>query len=417
MTAKSPIPSWFYMLLIAPFGAVTGYVGVALAFELARRGFSTEAIAALTAWCYLPHTWKFLWAPAVDLLATRRTWYLISTAATAAGIVGMSVLAVDSALIGWLTVVAVLTNLTSTFSGMAVESLMAHATPDSHRGRVAGWFQAGNLGGGGVGGGLALWLVQSQGLSMLAAASALALACLLCGLPLLRLREPAAESTAQVDVGPERSMVAHLAHLWRDLWSVMRSRAGLLAMAVCFLPIGSGGVTNLWAAVAGDWQASANTVAMVNGALGGLIAATGCVLGGTLSDRMPRRVAYCVFGAVQALLALAMSLAPATETWFIVFSSAYAFALGMTYAAFSGVVLEAIGRGAAATKYNLLASLSNIPTAYVTFIDGWVHTRHGAPAMLQTEAALGFVGLILFIAVSMATARMKSSRPSPSPSP
>jgi hypothetical protein len=38
---------------------------------------------------------------------------------------------------------------------MAVESLMAYNTAPSELGRTAGWFQAGNLGGSGLGGGLA----------------------------------------------------------------------------------------------------------------------------------------------------------------------------------------------------------------------------------------------------------------------
>ena len=34
---------------------------------------------------------------------------------------------------------------------------------DAQRGRASGWAQAGNLGGVGLGGGLALWLMQSAG--------------------------------------------------------------------------------------------------------------------------------------------------------------------------------------------------------------------------------------------------------------
>ena len=51
-------------------------------------------------------------------------------------------------------------NVSLTFLGMSVESLMAHATPHDQKGRVGGWFQAGNLGGQGLGGGLGLWLAQ-----------------------------------------------------------------------------------------------------------------------------------------------------------------------------------------------------------------------------------------------------------------
>lgn len=47
------------------------------------------------------------------------------------------------------------------------------------------------------------------------------------------------------------------------------------------------------------------------------------------------------------------TFAPHSENVFIVFTPAYAFITGLPYAGFSTFVLEAIGHGAAATKYNL----------------------------------------------------------------
>ena len=48
----------------------------------------------------------------------------------------------------------------------------------------------------------------------------------------------------------------------KDLWNVAKSRAGFLALLICFVPIGSGAASNLWAAVADDWHATAGTVAL-----------------------------------------------------------------------------------------------------------------------------------------------------------
>jgi hypothetical protein len=50
---------------------------------------------------------------------------------------------------------------------------------------------------------------------------------------------------------------------------------------------------------------------------------------------------------------------------------AYVFFGGVAYAAFSAVVLFAIGRGAASTKYATLSSLGNLPVVYMTAADGW----------------------------------------------
>jgi MFS transporter, PAT family, beta-lactamase induction signal transducer AmpG len=107
-----------------------------------------------------------------------------------------------------------------------------------------------------------------------------------------------------------------------------------------------------------------------------------------------------------ALTALAMALAPRIEGAFILFTSLYNFVIGFTYAAFTAVALEAIGRGAAATKYNLMASAANVPIAGLTWLDGQAYERWGAGWMLLTETVLGFVGILLFWLVASVTARL-----------
>lgn len=391
---------WIFTALIAPFGMLGGFLGVTLAYQLGQAKVSTEAIAALIAASYLPHTWKFLWAPIVDLTWTRRGWYFAALLTSVAGLLAMGWLGADGRALGLLSIVVVAANFATTVIGMAVESLMAHATPDDQKGRAAGWFQAGNLGGGGIGGGLALWLVQDRGLSVSASAAVLAGICLLCGAPLLRLREPAPDA-----VHAALDLRVHVRALWVDLLGVVRSRAGALAMLVCFVPMCTGAAANLWSPLAGEWQTGANTVAFVNGAMGGVISALGCLLGGFLCDRMDRKTAYCLYGLLLAAVAAAMALAPRTEFVFILATCAYAFVVGLTYAGFSGLVLEAIGRGAAATKYSLLASLSNMPIAFMTFVNGWTHERWGSTTMLLVEAAAGVAAVVLFATVARASRR------------
>jgi predicted MFS family arabinose efflux permease len=193
-----------------------------------------------------------------------------------------------------------------------------------------------------------------------------------------------------------------LAEVGRDLWAVARSRRGFLGLLICFLPIGTGAASNLWAAVADDWHASAGTVALATGVVSGIVSTIGCVGGGYFSDRIDRKLSYALYGLLQALCAVAMALAPRTEPMYIVFTLVYALIMGFTYAGFSAVVLEAIGRGAAATKYNVFASLSNIPIAYMTVVEGWARTRWTEGVMLYTEAAIGVAALLLFVAVASA---------------
>jgi MFS family permease len=390
------------MVLIAPFGVMSGFLTVAVAYQLSQAGIPVERVAGLVALSFLPHTWKFLWAPIADTTLGRKPWYLIAATLSALGIFATGLVPATSAGLALLTAVVVVANVAVTFLGMAVESLMAYDTPENEKGRAAGWFQAGNLGGSGLGGGLGLWLAQNLPQPWMAGAILGAL-CLTCALGLLLVPEPAASHRSG-------GFVPSLAGAVGDLWGVIRSRRGALALILCFLPIGSGAASGLWSAVAKDWSASANTVALVTGVFAGVLSAIGCILGGWICDRMDRKRAYIAFGVLQAACAVAMAIAPRTPVTYVAFTSVYAVIMGLTYAGFSAFVLEAMGLGAAATKYNVYASLSNMPIAYVTAIDGWAHRRFGPAGMLFVEAAVATAGMLVFAAV-LAVVSRRVARP------
>ena len=390
------------MVLILPFGMMSGYLTVAVAYLLTKAGVSVGDVAGLIAISFIPHTWKFLWAPIADTTLGRKTWYVIACVLSAAGIWATGALPATPAGLAALTVVIVVANVAVTFLGMSVESLMAYETSDDEKGRASGWFQAGNLGGAGLGGGAGLWLAQKLPAPWMAGA-VLGVLCLLCSIALFFIDEPMA-SHRQENLGKS------LFRVLIDLWHTAKSRIGAIALVLCFLPIGSGAAGGLWAAVAGDWNASVDTVALVTGVAGGLVSAVGCVAGGWLCDRMNRQGAYVLYGALQALCAAAMAIAPRTESTYAAFTMIYAFITGLTYAGFSAFVLEAMGLGAAATKYSLFASLSNMPIAYMTSIDGWAYERWGAAGMLFTEAVLGAVGLVLFLGLLAALAALQASK-------
>jgi PAT family beta-lactamase induction signal transducer AmpG len=388
---RRSIHPWIFMVLILPFGMMSGYLTVAVAYLLTKAGVSVGDVAGLIAISFIPHTWKFLWAPVADTTLGRKTWYLIACVLSAVGFWATGAFPATRAGLAALTVVVVVANVAVTFLGMSVESLMAYEAPDDEKGRAGGWFQAGNLGGAGLGGGVGLWLAQNLAAPWMAGV-VLGLVCLLCCIALLFVEEPTASHR-------HKNLGKSLFHVVIDLWNTAKSRMGAIALILCFLPVGSGAAGGLWSAVADDWKASANTVALVTGVIGGLVSAVGCVIGGWLCDRMNRKGAYVLYGVLQALCAVVMAIAPRTETTYVMFTMIYAFITGLTYAGFSAFVLEAMGLGAAATKFSLFASLSNMPIAYMTSIDGWAYGLWGAAGMLFTEAVMGAVGLVLFLGV------------------
>lgn len=414
MTTSAPAtthPVWFLFLFV-PLGISNGYVTVTLAYQLGQAGVPAASIAALGIWALLPVSWRFLAGPLVDTTLTNKRWFLLASIATGILMIAASLVPLTAANLPLISALALLFSAGSAFSNLAAGSIMAYATAPEEKGRAGGWSQGGNLGGSGIGGGLALWLSQStlpDWLGGAAYAGMLAgilvgVVCILSSLALLFVHEPEVEHRS---AGLGGSLKAVLA----DVWTVVRSRKGFLALAAFTLPIGVGAMTQLWSGVASDWQASAGWVGLVNGVLGGVLSMLGCIAGGWLCDRMDRITALNVFSLASALCALLMALAPRTELMFIVFVSAYMVLTGFCYAAFGAVVLEAIGQGAAATKFNLLAGIANFPIMYVSLIDGAVHDRWGAAGMLYADALVAVLGTGVFVVAALATRPLYKDKP------
>lgn len=391
-----------FLVLYLPFGLVAGFFGVALAFQLRRSGVTTAAITGMFALALAPHIFKVLWAPVVDTTFSARGWYLASAAAVALGLAAAGAAPLSPHSMGYLGLLGFLLNLATTFLGMAAESLMAHATSAEQKGQAGGWSQAGNIGGAGLGGGAGLWMATHLSPPWIAGAVVGGVT-LLCAASLLALPEPSREHRA----ASHRESLVGVA---RDVWSIARSRGGFLTLLIFILPLGTGEAANLFSSIAGDWRASADLVALVSGVAGGVLASFGAIAAGFVSDWIDRKAAYILFSMLQASLALAMAVAPHTPAMFTLFALAYAASNGVAFAGFSALTLETIGKGAAATKYNLLACVSNTPILYLGLIEGQVQTRWGSAAMLASEAVLALAGLLVFAAISLATSRRAVSR-------
>lgn len=377
-----------FMLLIIPFGIVGGYVTVTLAFLMARAGIPLEKITPLIGMSLFPNIFKFLWAPVVDTTLTNKKWYILSNFITATGILLIGMLTMREENLMLMGLLIFLISFASTFSVMAASSLMVYDTPNELIGRAGGWMNAGYLGGAGIGGGVGLWIAEKTANPLLVGFIILII-CVLCSFGLIKLREPN-------NGVRDKKYVKSLRNVSKDIWEVVKSRMGFFALFLCFLPIGSGAASNLWSAISNDWGASAKVVALVVGLAGGLLSAIGSLMGGWICDKIDRKRAYILFGLLQATIAVMMAYAPRTELMFILGTSFYAVSSGLIYAGFSAFTLEAIGKGAVATKYNVFASFSYIPIYFMIYIDEWAHKKWSAFGMLNIEAAMGLFGVLLF---------------------
>ena len=74
-----------------------------------------------------------------------------------------------------------------------------------------------------------------------------------------------------------------------------------------------------------------------------------------------------------------------------------------TRSASTKAISSSMCQRSAATNFNLMSALSNVPIALMTSFDGWAHDRFGTAAMLYGELALPAATIAAFALFVFAT--------------
>src|SRR5262252_9822587 len=304
---RTPHP-WVWSVLYFPFGLTFGFPSIALGFLARNAGVSVGAISGVVGMSWLPSGWKWVWAPLGDYTLSRKTWYRIAIALVSIGFIAMSSLPLSPRTMPLLSLVVLLTCVAGTFIAFATEGLMTHNTPPAGRGTSAGWFQSGNQFAQTAGGGLGLWFLTHVPRPWMAGA---AMAAVLwgCSLALFLVEEPPRHMHAG-------SPTDKLLDAWRQLGSVLRSKAGRIGLILAVLPIGTGAAQGLFGSIANEWSAGANTTSLVLGLGGGLAIVAGCFAGGRLADRIPKPMSYALSCALGLVACIAIAFSPRTNLGF-----------------------------------------------------------------------------------------------------
>jgi len=154
---------WKQRLLFAALyfseGAPIGYLWWALPTQLRLAHMPIEHISTLTSLLVLPWTFKFLWAPAVDVLRnagwTLKHWILGAQLAMTVFLLPLFFLDATEAF-SIVLFFLLLHAVAAATQDVAIDALAIHAVPSQERGRVNGWMQAGMLLGRSLFGGVAL---------------------------------------------------------------------------------------------------------------------------------------------------------------------------------------------------------------------------------------------------------------------
>lgn len=397
---------WHFFVLVIPFGVSFGWVGVALPYVARQKGIAVEAISGIQAAAFLPHALKVLWAPVVDATLTRKAWYGIAFALLAAGTFAMVAMPITPGSLGALKAVVVASQIGLTLLYMACEGTLGRAVPAERKSTAASWLQAGTFLGMGVGGGLAIELVTH--LSGQLAGAILALVMCLCALPLLAFDEPLDDAKQPARGGAPLALL-------RDVWSLIRSRGGVIAIFFAISTVGAGVASNLFSALADDWHVSRGLVETTNGWLAGIVQASGAGLAGWAMKRIDRRATYMLAGGMSATMGIAMALGPRVWWAYTAFTLVYNLFAGAAYAGFSAFVYATIGKSAVATKYNILACIMNGAISGKYALVGVASRRWGGSGVLLSDAAITYSGIVVLGLVIAVAARLAPSAPASSP--
>jgi MFS family permease len=385
-TKTQPITIAFLTL---PYGISAGFISVTLPFILTNHGFSVSEAAAITAIGASASIWRFLWAPFTDLTLSLQKWYFIGVCFCASTILLLSFIPINKSTDAALAAFVFISQIAATFVISPVGGIMAKTVSEDKKGRAAGWFQAGAAVGIGLGGGAGLWL--STHLSYQYSVVILVLLMFSCVTAIYFVPKVKAEK--------EKTLKQGFKVIFEDIKELFHSRIALFTVIVILSPPSIGAAVNLWSSIGPDWKVNADTVALTTGFLSGVAGIFGCVTGGWCSDKLGRWWTYFGGGTLMAAVTLIMSMTAFIPLFYIGGVLAYAFTVGMTNAAFSALVLFAVGKGFASTRYALLSSIGNIPIVYVTAFDGWMHDKYSTKTMLLGETIIGIGFVVLFLLI------------------
>jgi PAT family beta-lactamase induction signal transducer AmpG len=387
---------FYIFFIIFPAGISQGFVTVTLPFLLTKAGFSVAEAAGIVAIGISANLWRFVWGPIVDISLSLKKWYWISMVVCTATLLLTCVVPYTQGGKTLLISIVFISQVAATFLVLPITGFMAKCIPHNKKGTAAGWYQGGSLAGVGLGGGAGLWLANHYSVTI--AGIVLCVLSFVFALVILLIKD--------VQHDKQKTIKHELVTMGKDIISLIKIPVALFTLILICMPIGSGAAANLWSAIAVDWKTSADTVALVTGILSGLVSAVGCVAGGYIVDKKGVWFGYLFSGGICAVVTLIMAVMPYNSIVFTTGVLAYTFGIGLINAAFTSVILFAIGKRNAATKYSLLASFGNLPVVYMTAIDGWSHDNYNSKIMLLSEAAVG----IAFIMISIVVIRQMSKR-------
>ncbi|HMG20682.1 MAG TPA: MFS transporter [Kofleriaceae bacterium] len=381
--AKHP-PPWLFAFTGTTYGVVGQFTGLVMPYATEHAGKELGSIGWYNALLFVPTFLLFLYAPLVDIGPRRKHWLVIVAALGAACLAAAFQMPLPEHIPAYLAF-GFAAQLISGLVGSCSGGLMAASMPDELRGKAGGWYNVGNLSGGGLFAAIAIAMI-GRGVDPKLIGAVVAVMMLGPALAALWIDEPPR---------PHAPVREVFRQTLREVGGVLLSRTGMTGILLSLSPVGTAALANFFSGMSRPYGVDADTVAVVTG-LGTVgLNALGAFAGGYLCDRYNRRALYLIAGALTAVCGIAMAVSPRDPTTYVIGVTTYALITGFCYAAFTAYVLETIGKTdrTAATKYSLFTAASNLAITYVGWIDTRFSDQHGVEGVVTSDAALNLIGV------------------------
>jgi MFS transporter, PAT family, beta-lactamase induction signal transducer AmpG len=397
-----PAP-WVFSILILPLGISVGFKFTPLPFLLAQAGVQVYQIATIASIVHLPAVLVFLWAPLVDVKLRRRTWLVLGAVGTAVGLC-VAFPFIGAMHLKLMTALILAAGVADSVVMAACGGLMVKTLTEIAQGKASAWSEAGQLGGGALGGAAVMWLATRK--PLWAVGLILAVMIALPALIALTIKEPAP--------APSPLFRGRLIKMAREIWQLVSTPERRWSALLLISPAGTGAALGLLPAIASHYAVGAAGVMWVNGAAGGLVLTLGALCAAFVPGDWDRRITYAGAGFLNGLAALVLMTGNRPSVYFVG-TTLYLLTNGFVWARFVALLVEIVGAETsdASTFYSALNAAGSIPLLLMIWLDGFGFRKLGTHGLLWTDVAPNLIIFAIVVAVFIKLGMSLKKAPAP----
>jgi MFS transporter, PAT family, beta-lactamase induction signal transducer AmpG len=375
-------PTWILGMAGLSYGFVSGYAAFALPQALAARNVPEPAIATACAIALSPSFYAFLLSPILDVWWSRRTYaaFLWSLAAV---LTAASTLVLDH--LQALEIIAALGEAASQLAYAALGGWLSTVCSRDQENSLSAWLTVSNIAGFGL-----FAIAGGESLRGLSSGPAAALIAILIVAPVGIMPWIPAP-------GPDRRLVGEsFRQFMGDLWTLIRRREVLIAIALFVAPCATFSLTNMVAGFGADFSVSPRVVGILGGAGVTVAGIVGSLMLPPLARGLSLRKLYLSIGIGGSIFTMLMLLLPHAPSSFILLVLGENTLQACAIACSLGITFETIGQKnpLAATNYAVLNAAYNVPITYMLLVDGSGYERWGVAGALAVDAVVGLVACL-----------------------